>query len=448
MQSKNHWGSRIAFIFATAAAAIGLGNIWRFPYLTGQNGGAAFVITYLVAVVVMGLPLMIAEMAIGKLGRGNPTKAVAELAEQSKRRRRWAWVGGIGIIASFLILSYYLVITGWVLDYFIRAAVGQFYHANQTSSLAAFTDLKNSPWQMLVGDTFVALGMVGVMVAGMKAGLERAVMILFPVLLAIMVLLLVYVMHTGHFMEGVHFLFKPDFSALTGKMALQALGQAFFSLNIGMAVTIMFSAYLPKKTPLVSSAIYVTLFDTCIALLAGMIIFPIVFMHGLKPDVGPSLIFQTLPIAFGKIPGGYMVGCLFFLLLFVAAFTSVIALLEPAIVWARERFYWSRKKAVLLCGLACWLLSLLTVWSFHSDRWEFLGDGFFEWVDCITSRVLIPLSGFGLAIFAGWFVRSRLLTDGLGWPETGFFRWCWTWLLRVVAPLAILVIVLKSVHVF
>jgi neurotransmitter:Na+ symporter, NSS family len=230
-------------------------------------------------------------------------------------------------------------------------------------------------------------------------------------------------------------------------MALQALGQAFFSLNIGLAVTIMFSAYLPKKTPLVSSAIYVTLLDTCVALLAGLVIFPIVFMHHLKPDAGPSLIFQTLPIAFGKIPGGYLVGCLFFLLLFVAAFTSVISLLEPAIVWARERFYWSRKKAVFLCTLVCWLISIPVVFSFHTGHWQLFGSSYFELIDCLTARILIPVSGIALAIFAGWYVRSRILTDGLNWPEKGFFRGCWKWLLRIVAPLGILFILLKSIAI-
>lgn len=447
MQSGIRWGSRTAFIFATAAAAVGLGNIWRFPYLVGQNGGSAFVITYLAAVIVMGFPLMLAEMAIGKLGRGNPTKSVAEVAALSHHKCGWAWVGGIGIIASFLILSYYLVITGWVLDYFFRAVVGQFYHATEATSLATFTNFKNSPWQMLLGDTVVALAMVGVLVSGFKAGLERAVLILFPALVVILLLLLLYVIQSGHFMEGVHFLFQPDFSAMTGKMALQALGQAFFSLNIGLAVTIMFSAYLPKKTPLVSSAIFVSLADTLIALLAGLVIFPIVFMHHLKPDAGPSLIFRTLPIAFGQIPGGYLIGCLFFLLLFVAAFTSIISLLEPAIVWVMERFYWSRKKSVLVCGLVCWLLSIFTVLSFQTDHWQLFGMSCFELIDCLTSRILIPLSGFALAIFVGWFVRSRVLTDGLNWPETGFFRWCWTWLLRIIAPLGILIILLKSIKI-
>jgi neurotransmitter:Na+ symporter, NSS family len=447
MQSGAHWGSRVAFIFATAAAAVGLGNIWRFPYLVGQNGGSAFVLTYLIAVAVLGLPLMLAEIVIGKQGRGNPTKAVTHLAQQSKRGGKWAWVGGLGVLASFLVLSYYLVISGWVLDYFVRAIAGQFYHATEASSLAAFTNLKNSPWQMLLSDTAAALCMVAVLVAGLKAGLERAVLILFPALVVILFLLLLYVIHGGYFMQGVHYLFTPDFSALTSKMVLQALGQAFFSLNIGLAVTMMFSAYLPEKTPLVSSAVIVTFVDTSIALLAGLIIFPIVFMHHLKPDAGPSLIFQTLPIAFGQIPGGYVVGCLFFILLFVAAFTSVISMLEPSIVWAMERFHWSRKKAVLLCAFVCWLLSIPSVLSFYAGHWQPMGSSFFEWMDCLTSRVLIPLSGLGVAIFVGWIARPRVLTNGLGWTTSGFFGQCWMWLLRIIAPIGILVILLKSTGV-
>ena len=447
MQSNNRWGSKTAFVFATAAAAVGLGNIWRFPYLVGENGGSAFVLVYLLAVIALGFPLVLAEMVIGKMGRANPAKSVAELAEKSKRSRAWAIIGGSGIIASFLILGYYLVISGWVLDYFLRAVLGQFYHATEASAQAAFASLKATPWQMLMGSTAVAIVMVSVLLSGLKAGLERAVLILFPAFLVILVLLLIYSIQNGDFAKGVDFLFRPDFSAINGSMILQALGQAFFSLNIGMGVTIMFSAYLPKNVPLLSSAVYVTLADTLIALLAGLIIFPIVFKHNLHPDAGPSLIFQTLPLAFGQIKGGYFIGCLFFLLLFLAAFTSIIALLEPAIVWVMERFYWSRKKAVLITGAAAWVLSLGTVYSFHPGHWAVGGHSFFDMLDWASSRVLIPLTGLGIAFFIGWVLRKKLLQEQLGWQVQRFFPSAWIWLLKWVAPLGIVIILIKSLGV-
>jgi NSS family neurotransmitter:Na+ symporter len=326
MATPARWSSRTAFIFAAAAAAVGLGNVWRFPYLAGQNGGGAFVLIYLFFVVTLGIPLMTSEVILGRIGRKNPVASFSKIAKDIGKSRLWGLVGGMTIVAGLLIVSYYVVISGWLADYLVRSFIGHFNHISQVSTVSEFEALQKSPWQMLLSDTLIVGASIAVIRLGVKSGLERTVMWMFPALLLILLVLLGYAMTTGHFMQGLRFLFEPNFHRLTPSIVLQALGQAFFSLNIAMGITIMFSAYLPEKTPLVSSVLIIVLFDTCIALLAGLIIFPLVFANNLQPTAGPSLIFRTLPLAFGQLPGGGLIGALFFLLLLFAAFTSVISL--------------------------------------------------------------------------------------------------------------------------
>ena len=446
--STVRWASRLSFIFAASSASIGLGNIWRFPYLTGDNGGSAFVLVYLSFIILLGLPLIIAEMVIGRMGRGNPSQAIKHIAKQSHRSRWWGLVGGLTIITAFLILSYYIVIIGWVLDYFIRGLTGQFQHITESQAVNTFANLQSSHWRMLLESTGVVLATVGVIIFGVKRGLERAIMFMFPALLVLMVTLLIYAITTPGFHEGLLFLFSPDFSKLTGHTVLIALGQAFFSLNIAMAVTMMFSAYLPKESPIVSSAIAVTIADTGFALMAGLIIFPIVFTFHLPPNAGPSLIFETLPIAFGQLPFGTLIASVFFLLLFFAAFTSSIALIEPAVAWLMERWQLSRQKAVGLAGCACWVLSLGTILSFTQPKsFLWMGKTMYEWIDFITANILLPFGGIMIAVFVGWMIRASLFENTLRWSaqKTGFQLW--QVMLRFFAPVAILLILLASFHV-
>ena len=444
-QIPTRWKSRISFIFAASAAAIGLGNIWRFPYLTGENGGGAFVLIYLGFVILLGIPLLISEIIIGRIGRHNPAKAMASVSEQSNHSRLWGMVGGLTIIAAYLILSYYVVIIGWVLDYFVRAITGQFEHATEASSLINFTALQSNHWQMLLSDTLVVLGTMGIIILGIKRGLERAVMFMFPALLILMLILLGYAMTTDGFTEALTFLFKPDLSKVTSHTVLLALGQAFFSLNIAMAITMMFSAYLPKKTSIVSSAIAIAIADTGFAILAGLIIFPIVFTYHLPVNAGPSLIFQTLPIAFGQLPFGSVIAALFFLLLFFAAFTSSIALIEPAVAWLMERFHIKRIAAVLIAGGGCWLLSLGTILSFTEWKdFHMFGRTFYHTIDMITSDIMLPLGGMFVAIFTGWFIKKEVLENELQWKTHHNWYHLWQFILRYFAPVAILFILLTS----
>ena len=443
--SSTRWASRVSFIFAASAAAIGLGNIWRFPYMVGQNGGAAFVLIYLLCVIILGMPLLVAEIVIGRVSRTNPARGMSKIAVESNRSKHWGWVGGMTILAGFLILTYYVVIVGWVLNYTGRAVIGQFAHATEASSVHLFKNLQNSHWQMFITDTLVVFGTLCINILGIKRGLERAVLIMFPALLILMLLLLGYAMSMGAFNQAIHFLFTPDLSEVSGNTILLALGQAFFSLNIAMGVTMMFSAYLPDSVPLVSSAIAVAIADTGFALLAGLIIFPIVFAYHLTPSAGPSLIFETLPIAFGKMPYGSLIASLFFIMLFFAAFSSVIALLEPAVTWLIQTTQMSRKRAVTLCCLVLWLLSLAAIASFtHPKLFSIHGITYFKATDFLTASIMLPLGGLLIAIFCGWRLAKPLLHHHVQWNTQSFAYRAWQIMLRFFAPVAILLIFLTS----
>lgn len=447
--SDTRWASRIAFVFAASAAAIGLGNIWRFPFMVGENGGGAFVILYLACVIILGIPLLISEVVIGRIGRKNPALAVSEIATQSNHTRHWGWMGGLTILAGYLILTYYVVITGWVLDYTARALLGQFAYATEQSTTKSFLMLQANPWQMLLSDTIVVAVTMVIIIMGIKRGLERAVMFMFPGLLILMIILLIYAITTGYFGDSLRYLFSPNFKQMNAHTLLMALGQAFFSLNIAMGVTIMFSAYLPEKTPIFTSAVAIAVADTAVAIFAGLIIFPIVFANHLKASAGPSLIFKTLPIAFGNMPFGSLIGTLFFLMLFFAAFTSVIALLEPSVAWLMETFRLSRTKAVAIAGITCWLISLATIASFSAGKsMNLFGYNFFEALDFLTAGIMLPLGGILIAIFTGWIMLKKLLIVHLQWNCKNSWYRIWQWMLRYFAPLAILLVLLSSFGIF
>lgn len=440
------WTSRTAFIFAASAAAIGLGNIWRFPFLVGQNGGSAFVLLYLLFVILLGIPLITAEITFGRIGRNNPVKALEHVAIRSNRSREWRFLGGMSMLAGFLILTYYIVIAGWVLDYAMRAFAGHFQYVTEASSRLNFNNMTSNPWQMFITTSLIALSMGITITMGLKKGLERVVLFMFPLLVVILIVLLGYAMLHGDFSQGIHYLFTPNFHALTGKVVLMALGQAFFSLNIGMGITIMFSAYLPKQVPVASSAVIIAIADTSVALLAGMVIFPIVFAYHLSPSAGPGLIFESLPIAFGHIPYGDAIAALFFVMLLFAAFTSVVAMLEMAVAWLDDTFNLKRRKSAWIATFVCWALSLLTILSFtHADHVDLFDVTFYHAIDYLTANIMLPLGGFLSAIFAGWLLDKKLLASELGWNTHSIGFKAWRFLLRFIAPIAIVLILLGAI---
>lgn len=446
-RTDTRWSSSLTFIFAASAAAVGLGNIWRFPSVAGQNGGGAFVLIYLVCVILLGMPLLLAEVGIGKLTRMGPQKAITTLAEQNKCSRIWGYLGALNILAGFLILCYYTVISGWVLEYLVKAITGGLRHVTDTQSAAIYANMMHHPHSMLIANTIMIVGMTVVGMLGVKKGLERAVLWLFPLLIGLLLVLLGVAATSGQMVHGLHFLFYPDFSKVTGQTVLLALGQAFFSLNIALGVTLMFGAYLPEKSKVFPNVLGITIADTGIALLAGCVIFPIAFAHNLTPSSGPSLIFKTLPVAFASLPYGQVFAVLFFLMLEVAAFTSIIAIIEPFTHWI-GRGKWSRYTSCLVAGFLCWVLSLGNIASFNVwEKVTWWGKNYYQWNDYITANLMLPIGGLLLAIFAGWFVQKDQMANILGWQPNGLAITAWQWSLRLLAPLAIAFILLQAVHI-
>lgn len=439
-----HWSSRMAFILAVTGSAVGLGNIWKFPYIAGQNGGGAFVLVYLVCVVVIGMPVMMSEILIGRRGRRNPMATMELLGREEGSSPRWGWVGGMGVIAGILILSYYSVIAGWTLAYVVKSATGVFAGATAATVGAEFDGFVGD-WR-LVGLThtiFMAMA-VFVVARGVERGLEQAVRFMVPALLILMLVLLAYSINSGYFGQGVAFMFTPDFDKLTWGSVLAALGQAFFTLSIGMGAIMAYGAYLPEETSITGASVAVVTADTSIAILAGLAIFPLVFANGLTPADGPGLVFNTLPLAFGQMPGGVFFSTIFFILLAFAAWTSAIGLMEPAVAWIVERFHKTRAQATVMIGLVIWLLGLGSVLSFNvlSDT-QFLAGTIFDNVDYLTSNIMLPLGGLLIVIFAGWVMCRNSTSDELG-NSGGLFK-SWRLLARFVAPIGILLVLINAV---
>lgn len=445
MATSARWSSRLTFIMASAGAAVGLGNIWRFPYVTGQSGGAAFVVVYIVCMFVLGIPLIMAETIVGRQARRNPAGCYEQIAAENKRSKNWQLIGLLGIITSYLVLSYYVVISGWVLDYVWHSILAEFKPSHLISSSQAFDNYLENPWGMLLSDTLIVGCMIYVVTKGIKDGLERAVYILFPILTALLLVLLIYALRTGHFMQALSYLFKPEVDKLTGQTILVALGQAFFSLNIGFATIVAYGSYLPDKVSITKTAIIIAIIDTLIALLAGLVIFPVVFANNLAAGSGVSLIFKTIPLAFGSMPFGNVFATLFFSMILIAAFTSIIALLEPTVMLLNEKYGWSRKKAAISAGLVMWVLSFGTIGSFNFMKdVKFFGNTFFDNLDYVTSNICLPLSGFLVATFIGWRIDKQMSLQQLQLKDTSILFKCWYFVMRYIAPIAIVLILLSS----
>lgn len=438
------WSSRLAFILAASGSAIGLGNIWKFPYLAGENGGGAFVLVYLLSVIGIGIPIMIAETLLGRRGRQSPINTMRTLAAEAKASPLWQYTGWLGVLAGFLILSYYSVIAGWAMAYFFKINSALFEHIDAAGATRLFENFKSSPEFLGIWHTLFMIITMFVVSQGVSGGLERLSRFMMPALLIMLLLLDVYAMGSGGFGQGLAFLFNPDFSKLTGAGVLVALGQAFFSLGLGMGSIMVYGSYLPSDVSIARSSLFVIAADTLVALLAGVAIFPLVFANGLTPTMGPGLIFETLPIAFGQMPGGWLVGMLFFALLFFAAITSAVALIEPAVAFLAENKGMDREKACLFSGVACWLIGLGTVFSFNiwaDVKW--LDKTVFEWVDMLTAEILLPIGGVLVAVFAGWVMSKSDSEAELKLTDPRHYQ-IWLILVRYVAPLCVVLVFLDA----
>lgn len=439
-----HWSSRMAFVLAVTGSAVGLGNIWKFPYVTGQNGGGAFVLVYLVCVVAIGMPVMMSEILIGRRGRRNPVATMALLGAEEAGSRSWKWLGVLGVLAGILILSYYSVIAGWVLAYIGKSASGEFTGVGAAQVAAIFSDFTGNVTAVTIAHTVFVASTVLVVARGVERGLEQAVRFMVPALLLLMFVLLGYSVNSGFFAEGVAFMFTPNWADLGWNGVLAALGQAFFTLSIGMGAVMAYGAYLPEDTSITAAAAAVVAADTGIAILAGLVIFPLVFANGLNPAEGPGLVFETLPLAFGHMAGGSIFATLFFVLLLFAAWTSALGLVEPAVAWLVENFRLPRMQAAIIMGSVIWLIGMSSVLSFNLLRdVEFLAGTLYENVDYLTANIMLPLGGLLTAVFAGWVMCRNSTADELG--GTGGFYTTWRFLARFVAPIGILVVLINAV---
>jgi len=440
------WASRWTFIMAATGSSVGLGNIWKFPYITGANGGGAFVLVYLACIAAVGIPIMMAEVVVGRRGRQSPIHSMRDVALEAGRDPRWAWLGWMGALAGFMIFAFYSVVSGWVLAYVFHALNGEFNGAGSEAAGRLFEGMLADPLTLTLWHSLFVVMVMVVLSRGITRGLEQAIRIMMPSLLVLILLLLMYSLTTGSFGQGVDFLFALDFSKLSWNSVLVALGHAFFTLSLGMGAMMVYGSYMPKSASIAGTAMVVAGLDTLVALAAGLAIFPLVFANQLDPGAGPGLMFVTLPVAFGNMPGGQVFGFLFFLMVTIAAWSSAVSLMEPAVAWMVERFPVSRNQSCALLGFGGWVLGLGALASFNigADLLLF-GMNFFDFLDMATANLLLPLGGLMTALFVGWWLparltRSEMAEDG----ELGFKLWLF--LVRFIAPVAVLVVFVANLY--
>jgi NSS family neurotransmitter:Na+ symporter len=445
------WSSPKAFVLAAIGSAVGLGNIWRFPYLTGENGGSAFVLVYVLSVALVAMPMLVAELVVGRRGAQSPVHTMRLLARAESRSPLWEYHGYLMLSIVVLGSSFFSVVSAWCLAYVPMAALGEFSGLDGAGSTRLLGTLMEAPVRMVAWHG-VFMGLTVLIVAGgILRGLERAVKLLMPALFGLLALLVVYSAVIGNLGEGLAFLFTPDFSRLDAEAVLKALAQSLLSLSVGVGVMMTYGAYLPPGVSIPRSAAVIALVDTLVALLSGIAIFPIVFAYGLSANEGPGLTFVTLPIAFGQMPGGALIGTLFFVLLVLASLTSSIGLLEVIVSWLSELMTTPRLVLSVGAGLVIWIVGVAAALSFNVwadfkplSRFErFENATIFGLVEYLSANVLLPLSVFLIAVFAGFMLSRRSTLEETGLGESVFYR-SWRFLIRYVAPAAVAVIAVSN----
>ncbi len=446
--NREHWGSRLGFILAATGSAIGLGNIWKFPYIAGENGGAAFIFVYLICIVIIGLPVLTAEILIGRTTQRNPVGAFKQLSGS----KTWTAVGGMGVVAGFVILSFYSVVAGWSLGYFFEALRGAFSGFTDASLAADHfgTLVSNVNWIVGFHIAFFLLTMV-VVYFGVQKGIERGSKIMMPVLLIILMILVIRGLTLPGAGAGMNFLWDPVWSKLTPETILVALGHAFFTLSLGMGAMMTYGSYMSKKDSIPNAAVQIVILDTVIALFAGIAIFTAVFATGQDPASGPGLIFQTLPVVFAHMPGGYLFAILFFLLLTIAALTSAISLLEVVVAYFVDERNWPRHNAVLFFGGITVLVGIPSALSFNVlADWTIFGLTFFDFADYLASNILLPLGGLLIAVFVAWIwgfdkalAKLRQGAEDLFDANPGRIK-VLTFFLKYISPILIFLVLLNK----
>nr|WP_260088114.1 sodium-dependent transporter [Suttonella sp. R2A3] len=411
----------------------------EIPYMIGEGGGSAFVFTYLLCLALVGFPILVAEWLIGRRGQTNPIAAMKKAAEENLQPKIWFLVGASGVIAAFLILSFYSVIGGWALNYILQSGTGTFNGISGETAGDLFANLLANPAEMLIWHTVFMIMTVAIVALGVASGLERAAKLLMPLLGICLFVLVGYGFTNGGMSQTIDYLFSPDWSKINQKVVLDAMGQAFFTLSLGMGVMLSYGSYLGKEVNLLRTAGVVIVMDTVIAIAAGLAIFPIVFANGLETNQGPSLIFITLPIAFGQISGGVILGALFFLLLTFAAITSAMSLMEPVVEFLEEKTILNRAMSTLTSGVAIWALGVAALLS--QNRWadiKLFDLDIFDFLEKFTSNIMLPLTGLATIIFLGWFMRQQSIKQELN--LNGFWWALWQLVVKVIAPLSVVLV--------
>ena len=445
------WSSTLAVYLGTAGASVGLGSIWRFPYLAGTGGGSAFILVFVLACVLVATPLLAAEFALGRASRLSPPEAAGAVAAGAGLSSGWNIIGILGTLAAFLLFSYYTVIAAWVLAYAWKCGTGLLAAAGPQHVAALWSEFQSNPLEVAAWHAGFVVMVLVISARGLQRGIEPANKFRAPALLALLLILVVYSLLTGDVRRGLTFAFKPDFSAVTSQVVLSAIGQAFYATGVGQAMMIAFGAYVERGTSLVRTSLFITGSILLVSVLATMMIFPLVFGYGMNPAQGPALVFDVLPRVFTEIPGGRVIGTLFFLLLVLAATTPSIALLEPGAAWLVRRHGLGRASAVWILGVAAWVLGIGTVLSFN--RWSewhplsliplFAHKTFFDVLDYVCSNIMMPIGAALTSILIGWRLSTRFARDELA--ETApLARAACVWLLRYVCPLAILAVFIAT----
>ncbi|WP_054954660.1 sodium-dependent transporter [Paenibacillus dakarensis] len=432
---KNDRFSSTGFILAAIGSSVGLGNMWKFPYITGEHGGAAFFLLFIICLIIIGLPVLLAELAIGRAGRGSAATSYVKAGGPTA----FAPFGLLQVITPFIILSIYTIIAGWTLHYAVQSFTGKlFTNADFGSQFTAFT----GGYMPLVWQTAAIALTMFVVGKGISGGIEKFNKVLIPGLVILLIILMIRAVTLPGAGEGVSFFLNPDFSKLSAEAALVALGHAFFSLSLGMGILLTYGAYVDKRQSLGPATVAIGVGDLIYALIAGLIIFPTTFSFGIAPDAGPSLVFVALPAAFSAMPLGSFFGGLFFILLAIAALTSAVSLLEVPVAYVMERWRFSRTKAVIICGVVLLIIGLPSVLSFGMiDSLTTIGSkSFFDWVDFITSNILLPIGGLVTTIFAGYYWKGAADAAGL---KAGWFK-VWLFTLRYIAPVLVLLVLLHT----
>ncbi|MEO0423592.1 MAG: sodium-dependent transporter [Pseudomonadota bacterium] len=443
--AQEQWSNRGAFLMASIGFAVGLGNIWRFPYVTGENGGAAFVLIYLACAFAIGVPILIAELMVGRRGQSSPPGSMKSVATQEGRSGNWRLVGDMGVLAAYMIVITYAAVVGWVLWYLYKAALTGFSGFDAAAAQAEFSSVTADPFGMIIW-TVAGLFVTGAIVfAGVKNGIERAVTILMPLLFLLLLVLAGFNIALGGMGEALTWLFTPDFSKIDSSVFLVAIGQAFFSIGVAMGGMMTFGSYLPRSISIPGSTLIVVGADTMVALLAGLVIFPIVFNNGLSPDAGAGLIFQTLPVAFATMPFGYVFSIMFFLLLAVAGITSMVGLIETTVSWVEDQYGMSRHNSVFLVVGSVAAFAVVSVLGYNvlADV-SLLGKGLNDLADYISNQILLPLGGLLIAVFVAWRVSKRTSVDELGLGDGPAFN-LWHFLLRFIVPPAVAIIFITGI---